>query len=350
MGRTLDILKHTRASPISLRIAPLLPPTSPSAILPLSEDAEEIPFVEVGGPNHELLGSAGVLAHSASGPKRHDGKSKPAAQAHGVAGSTAFSSSILNPPPSILDPRSAILDPPSSIFNVPLSVAFQPLGSFHCIETATGLIAPELAVYHQPDHPASQEFRMAASGIQQQLATGGTHILMFTAVSARAGTTTTVLNLAFTWAKHEKRKVLVVDAADARAAVAAKMGLSNTPGLTDVLKETVPLAQALQETKQANCWILAAGETAIQPTAAPQPKAMRDLLRQARKQFDLILLDTLPWNDDSATIALASGADGVYLVLRQVEAKTPKVDDIIKRIQRHDIFLGGCVITHRKKD
>src|SRR6266404_3467333 len=77
MGRTLDILKHTRASPISLRIAPLLPPTSPSAILPLSEDAEEIPFVEVGGPNHELLGSAGVLAHSASGPKRHDGQSKP---------------------------------------------------------------------------------------------------------------------------------------------------------------------------------------------------------------------------------------------------------------------------------
>ena len=77
---------------------------------------------------------------------------------------------------------------------------------------------------------------------------------------------------------------------------------------------------------------------------------MRDLLRQARKQFDLILLDALPWNDDSATIALAGGADGVYLVLRQAEAKTPKVDDVIKRIQRHDIFLGGCVITHRKKD
>ena len=245
---------------------------------------------------------------------------------------------------------SSVASNASSILDFPLSVAFQPLGSFHCIETATGLITPDLAVYHQPDHPASQEFRMAASGIQQQLATGGTHILMFTAVSPRAGTTTTVLNLAFTWAKHEKRRVLVVDAAEARAAVAAKMGLSNIPGMTDVLKGTVPLAQALQETKQANCWILAAGEAVLQPTAAPQPKAMRDLLRQARKQFDLILLDTLPWNDDSATIALASGADGVYLVLREAEAKTPKVDDIIKRVQRHDIFLGGCVLTHRKKD
>jgi Mrp family chromosome partitioning ATPase len=336
MGRTLDILKHTRANPIALRIAPHLPPASSPAILPLT-DAEEVPFVEVGGPNHELHGSAAVLAHPATGKKRADDKPKSVGQGPGDSDTT-------------LDSRSSILDPPSSIFDLPLSVAFQPLGSFHCIETATGLIAPDLVVYHQPDLGASQEFRAAAAGIQQQLATGGTHILMFTAVSARAGTTTTVLNLAFTWAKHEKRRVLVVDAAEARAAVAAKMGLSNTPGMTDVLKGTVPLAQALQQTKQVNCWILAAGEAVIQPTAAPEPKAMRDLLRQARKQFDLILLDTLPWNDDSATIALAGGADGVYLVLRQVEAKTPRVDDVIKRIQRHDIFLGGCVITHRKKD
>jgi Mrp family chromosome partitioning ATPase len=275
------------------------------------------------------------LAHPASGKKRDHEKSTPAVPAPGDADIFGLSPAFA---------------PPLPILDLPLSVAFQPFGSFHCIEAATGLIAPELIVYHQPEQSASQEFRTAASGIQQQLATGGTHILMFTAVSARAGTTTTVLNLAFTWAKHEKRKVLVVDAAEARAAVAAKMGLSNTPGLTDVLKGTVPLAQALQETKQANCWILAAGETPIQPTTAPTPKAMRDLLRQARKQFDLILLDTLPWNDDSATIALACGADGVYLVLRQVETKTPKVDDVIQRIQRHDIFLGGCVITHRKKD
>jgi Mrp family chromosome partitioning ATPase len=333
MGRTLDILKHTRASPVSLKIAPQLPQASRPAILPLSEGTEEVPFVEVGGPNHELQGSAAVLAHPASRLKVSDGKSSSEKQNRGDAGT-----GITN------------LDPASSILDLPLSVVFQPLGSFHCIETATGLIAPELVVYHQPDQSVSQEFRVAASGIQQQLASGGTHVLLFTAVSARAGTTTTVLNLAFVWAKHERRKVLVVDVADARAAVAAKMGLSNTPGLSDVIKGTVPLAQALQETKQPNCWVLAAGVTVGEPAAAPQPKAMRDLLRQARKQFDLILLDALPWNDDPATIALASGADGVYLVLRHAESKTPKVDDIIKRIQRHDIFLGGCVITHRKKD
>jgi Mrp family chromosome partitioning ATPase len=340
MGRTLDILKHTRGSPVSLKIGPHLPDAPSPAIIPLSQTGEEVPFIEVGGPHHELHGSPAVLANPAQKKRDEGGGMKD-------EGARAMRVSSLISHPSSL---SGTLDAPPAALDLPLSVAFQPLGSFHCIETATGLIAPELAVYHQPDHRASHEFKAAASGIQQQLASGGTHVLMFTAVSARAGTTTTVLNLGLIWAKHEKRKVLVVDVADARAAVAAKMGLSNNPGLAEVLKGTVSLPQALQETKQPNCWILAAGDTVHEPATAPQPKAMRDLLRQARKQFDLILLDALPWNDDPATIALASGADGVYLVLRQAESKTPKVDDTIKRIQRHDIFLGGCVITHRNKD
>jgi Mrp family chromosome partitioning ATPase len=344
MGRTLDILKHRRES-ISLKVAPEPIDLQTPAILPLAEGPEEIPFIEVGGPNHAWHGSATVLAQPDRGLKIKKPNDRASSTLDPRSSPAVAAGSGLND----LGSRSSILNPSSSHLDLALSVAFQPLGALQCIETATGLMAPELVVFHQPDQNASQEFRMAASGIQQQLATGGTHILMFTAVSPRAGTTTTVLNLAFIWAKHEKRKVLVVDAADARAAVAAKTGLSNTPGLSDVLKGSVSLAQALQETKQSNCCILAAGDAVLAPAAAPQPKAMRDLLRQARKQFDLILLDALPWNDDSATIALAGGADGVYLVLRQAEAKTPKVDDVIKRIQRHDIFLGGCVITHRKK-
>ena len=346
MGRTLDILKFAKAGSRATDSEPLLevlsirPPASDVlSISPACQDPETIPFIEVGGPNHGVVGSPEVFAQSAAKSKSEDRRLKIE-----KPGST--------PPPA----QSSILDPPSSTLNLPsntdvlaLSLAFHPLGSL--IETATGLIAPEVAVYHQPDHPVSLEYRSAAAGIQQQLATGGTHVLLFTAVAPRAGTTTTVLNLALTWAKHEKRKVLVIDVAEARAAVAAKMGLSNTPGLAEVLHGTVPFAQALQETKQAHCWIMAAGETPAGPNpAALEPKAMRDLLRQARKQFDLILLDALPWNDESATIALASGADGVYLVVRQSETKTAKVDDIIRRIQRHDIFLGGCVITHRKKE
>jgi Mrp family chromosome partitioning ATPase len=252
--------------------------------------------------------------------------------------------------PSSHDFQRSILKDSSTTGLLALSVAFHPFGSFHTIETATGLIAGDLAVYHQPEGLASQEFRAVANGIQQQLDAGGTHVLFFTGLSARAGTTTTVLNLAMTWSKHEKRKALIIDACEARAAAAAKLGLSNTPGLSDVLKGTVPLAQALQETKQANCWILAAGESTAEPNGASQAKAMRDLLRQARKEFDLILLDALPWNEESATISLASGADAVYLVLRQSETKTPKVDEVVSRLQRHDIFLGGCVITHRNKE
>ena len=329
MGRTLEILKHIRTSPGTLKIAPEPTAVSPPTILPISSSSDEIPFIEVGGPNHATLGASVVMAQR--GPRLKVEEKKD------------YSSPVL-------EPHFSNLDRVSTVDFLPLSVAFHPLGSLHSIETATGLIASDVAAYHQPDGSASQEFRRVASEIQHQLPTGGTHVLFLTAVSARAGTTTTVLNLAMTWAKHEKRKVLVIDAAEARAAVAAKLGLSNNPGLSDVLKGAVPLAQALQETKQTSCSVLAAGQSVVDPNIAPEPKAMRDLLRQARKQFDLILLDAPPWNEESSTVSMASGADAVYLVLRQSEMKTAKVDEMIRRIQRHDIFLGGCVITHRIKE
>src|SRR5215471_4295940 len=113
MGRTLDILKHTRASPVSRRIAPQVPPTSSPAILPLSESAEEVPFVEVGGPNHELHGSAAVLAKPAPGKKVLDSNPDIKKDLVRSESRTTISSSVLVPPASILD--------------FPLSVAFQPL-------------------------------------------------------------------------------------------------------------------------------------------------------------------------------------------------------------------------------
>jgi Mrp family chromosome partitioning ATPase len=296
----------------------------------MSDHSAEIPFVEVGGPNISIGGPTSNIVN----PKREQK----------TIGAKPFENRVLSKNDSAT-PHLPII----SEIN-PLSVAFHPLGSLHSIETATGLIASDLAIYHQPDSMASQEFREVANGIHHQLVTGGTHVLFFTGVSPRAGTTTTVLNLAFIWAKEVKRKVLIVDTSEARAAAAAKLGLSNTPGLSDVLKGTVPWQQTLQETKQTNCWILATGASTIDPNAIHQPKAMRDLLRQARKQFDLILLDALPWTEESATLSMASGADAVYLVLRQSESKSPHVNDIITRMQRFDIFLGGCIITHRKKD
>jgi len=327
MGRTLEILNQARAVSLHPKTESQVPSALPVLPSPSWENSEEVPFIEVGGQG--LIGTPAVINSPGPGLKSEERKSK------------AISSVFHKPNSNPNDETTGDL--------APLSVIFHSLGSLQSIETATGQIAQEVEVFHKSDSSASKEFRSVASAIQQQLATGGTHSLLFTAVSPRAGATTTALNLAIAWAKHEKRKVLIIDAAEARAAAAAKMGLSNTPGLADVLKGSVTLAQALQETKQSSCCLLAAGESGTLPNAMSQSKAMRDLLRLARKQFDLIVIDALPWNEESASIALASGADAVYLVLRQSEVKTPKVDEVLRRVQRHDIFLGGCVITHRIK-
>src|SRR5438094_454748 len=111
MGRTLDILKQTRGNPLSLKIASNLPPIPSPTILPLPESAEEVPFIEVGGPNHALQGSAGVLAQSDRRPKMEDRGSKIEDRGSKIEDQGRRG----NQSSTIFHPQSSILDPPSPI-------------------------------------------------------------------------------------------------------------------------------------------------------------------------------------------------------------------------------------------
>src|SRR5262245_24271313 len=184
MGRTLEILNQAHAIPLHPKNESHVPAAFPGLSSPLQESSEEVPFIEVGGQG--LIGTAAVINSSSPGLKKEGRKSKTIS-------------------PVRHQPNSEPDDPTMAV--APLSVIFHSLGSLQSIEAATGEIGQEIEVFHRPDGSASKEFRSVASAIQQQLAAGGTHSILFTAISPRAGTTTTALNLAITWAKHEKRKV-----------------------------------------------------------------------------------------------------------------------------------------------
>src|SRR5437870_11294355 len=120
MGRTLDILKQTRGNPLSLKIASNLPPIPSPTILPLPENAEEVPFIEVGGPNHALQGSAGVLAQSDRRPKIRRQKEQSSSTSDPRSPDAVAAGAGLNDPDpqsSFLDPQSLILDPQSLILD-----------------------------------------------------------------------------------------------------------------------------------------------------------------------------------------------------------------------------------------
>jgi len=143
-------------------------------------------------------------------------------------------------------------------------------------------------------------------------------VLVFTAATPEAGTTTVLLNLAVTLAHEAGPRVLVVDANVTRAGVAKKLALKPTPGLAEVLALQVPLAWAVQATVVPNLQVLTAGTA-----AADTPKLLGDeltkLVGQLRQWYDWVLIDAGVWGGVPERDAACPAADAVYLVSREAD-------------------------------
>jgi MinD-like ATPase involved in chromosome partitioning or flagellar assembly len=247
----------------------------------------------------------------------------------------------------------------------PVSVAFRPLESLHFLDGKTSRVAAEIVAFHQPDHPVSKEYETLAEAIEAQFPMGGSHVLMFMGAGSGVGTTTVVLNLAFSWARPRNKRIVVVDAGDVatgttHGSLVKKLGLSasSLAPPTDAPWREAPEVRGLQEIKQSNLFVLCSPIHSSESGPKLSAQGMRDILRQLRKQFDLILIDAPPplcispqgrGEIQGELAALASGCDGVYLVVPQSAVETPGTDELLEAIQGQGIRLGGCVLTDKRQ-
>jgi Mrp family chromosome partitioning ATPase len=293
----------------------------PAAVAPAVED---VPFVEVGGPD-------GVLT-SVITPR-------PVAR--------------LSPPPSVTDPTPVPPRQPDPQARPPapspdprvLSVSFHEFPKTTLRLLPAGM-APELVTFHFPDHPVSGEYRAVVSEMKRPFAESGPRTLLFTAAVPLAGTTTVLLNAGVALAQEGGQRVLVVDANLLRPGSARRFGVGDGPGLAEVLGQTVPLAWAVQPTPLTNLHVLSAGS----PTEATPDLLAHDLprlLAQLRQWFDWVLVDCGVWTEAGDRVPLGSAADGVYLVTRQHDLDRPEFGALRGAVAATGGHLRGYITTRQ---
>src|SRR5437763_12849448 len=299
MGRMAEMLKH--AERLS-SVLPAEPPPTESA-----EDilGESIPYVEIGGPR--TVGTT-------------------------VRMTTPRAAEIAPAPPAAL--RSD--EDSDSIF----AIRFEPVHSGLWLRHGFG---PELVAFHQPDHAVSGQYHSLRDAITAQLPGMLPRVLLFTAVAPTAGTTTVVLNLAVTIARLDGPRVTVVDGNWQRPSVAERLGLPAAPGLREVLSRNVPLAWAIQESRQPNLSVLSAGKR----TTPRDDEAFAAVLDQLRHSSDWVLIDCSHWGDGAETAPVAECCDAVYLIERETDADTAAAAEVQAAILERCGRLRGCVFTGR---
>jgi Mrp family chromosome partitioning ATPase len=285
--------------------------------------AEEAPFIEIGGPTGPVLSSR--LAAAEGQRLSEPGRTFPR---------------IVTPPPA----SPAVTHEPTT---TPwLHVQFHDV--LPQIPRTTVGLHPELIAYHFPEHPVSGEYRELRQAVSRQLPETTSRVLMFTAATTAAGTTTVVLNLAITLAR-EGLRVLVMDGNWHDPAVAAKLGIRPAPGLAEVLHGQLPLPWALQPTVVPTLQALAAGSVAEAEEVQHGELLRRDfskLLTQLRQWFDWLLIDAGVWGVNPDRDATCRSADAVYLVTRADSTHRPEFTGLRTWVKQLGGALRGYVTTH----
>ena len=142
-------------------------------------------------------------------------------------------------------------------------------------------------------------------------------LILISSACSGDGKTVTAINIAASLALKEELSVLLVDADLRRPRVAEALGVTASPGLTEVLSGKLPLSAALVKAEQfPNLSILPSGASGENPAELLDSDRFRALIAEARARFSIVIFDATP----VATVAdyelLQHVCEGVLIVIR----------------------------------
>jgi capsular exopolysaccharide synthesis family protein len=185
-------------------------------------------------------------------------------------------------------------------------------------------IAEQLVSLIAPDSFAADQYRSLRHSVER-LRKDGLHVLAVTSPGPGDGKSVTALNLAGALAQSPDARVLIVDADLRRPRVAEYIGLgsSRSPGLAEALQDAkCALSQVVRRLEGFNLWVLPAGTPHPSPYELLNSQRLESLLREARRLYDFVLIDTPPLVPFPDCRLLGRWADGFLVIV--AAHKTPR--------------------------
>lgn len=160
----------------------------------------------------------------------------------------------------------------------------------------------------------SEQYRTIRTNIQFSTVDKELKTLIVTSSVPNEGKSTTIANLAVTFAQ-EGKKVLLVDTDMRKPTLHYTFDLTNTFGLTSVLTKQIDLTEAVVDSGVENLSVLTCGPVPPNPAELLNSKAMDEFFASALESFDLILFDSPPVLAVTDAQILANKCDGTIFIV-----------------------------------
>ena len=195
------------------------------------------------------------------------------------------------------------------------------------------------------DCPDAEGYRIMRTNIEFNRKSPDAKTLTLVSGGAGEGKSTTLNNLAFTFANGGYR-TLIVDADLRRPSQHRFFGATNEQGLSDYLTTDIPLDPLVLKTPVENLSLLPSGRLPIDAVGILNSQRMIDLIHQVKTDYDVIFFDSPPILGVSDASVIASAVDMTIVVVQH--RRFPR--SMLQRVKQGLVNVGaniiGCVLNN----
>jgi tyrosine-protein kinase Etk/Wzc len=195
-----------------------------------------------------------------------------------------------------------------------------------------------------PGDVAVEDLRALRTNLAAALRGSSSNVVAIGGPAPGVGKSFVCVNLALLLASA-RRKVLLVDADLRCGRVHREFGFERAPGLADVLAGGATLDAAIRKSGTEGLDVLAAGELAEDPTVLLEGSTFQEMLSDAAKRYDVVLVDTaaILAVTDPALVARHAGLS--LLVLRAGEHPVEEIALAVKRLRQSGARVDGVILN-----
>lgn len=194
-----------------------------------------------------------------------------------------------------------------------------------------------------PKTPISEAYNSLRAGLLYSTPDGSPSVLLFTSAQASEGKTTSASATAAGFAKLGKR-TLLIDADLRKPSLHRVAGLANEQGLSTLLTSREPLNSAVAGSGQENLSLLSSGPIPPSPTELVSSLRMEELLAQASREYEVVVIDSPPILGLADAPILAALADGVVFIIEAERSRRGALKGALRRLRAtHPILLGAVL-------
>ena len=210
------------------------------------------------------------------------------------------------------------------------------------------LQVPVLAVIPQnicvlADHPEvtadAEAYRILRTNVEFNRKSDDANTLTFVSGGAGEGKSTTLANLAFTFAEGGYN-TLIVDADLRRPSQQRIFGVDGNRGLSDFLTSDLDLEDVVQTTARPNLFILPSGNLPSDAVGILNSQRMLDLVAQVKNRFDIVFFDSPPILGVSDASVLVRAVDLTVIVVQH--RRFPRA--MLQRVKHAVVSVGGNIL------